>query len=101
VRRTHPTSSERTASSALVPTVSSVDPPPMSTTRKGPSPASSSAVAPVNVSWPSSSPLSSSGRTPRISSAASNSSSRLDASRAAEVAVMRTWVAACASIEVW
>jgi hypothetical protein len=61
----------------------------MSTTRKGPSAASSSAVAPRNDSRASSVPSSSSGRAPTICSAASKSSSRLRASRAAEVAAIQ------------
>ncbi len=47
-------------------------------------------MAPRNDSAPPPSPLSSSGRTPTAASAASKKSSRLAASRAAEVAVMRT-----------
>ena len=62
----------------------------MSTTRNGPSAGSSSAVAPRNDRRASSSPPSSSGRTPTTASAASKNSSRLDASRAADVAVIRT-----------
>ena len=76
----------------------SVEPPPMSTTRNGPSAGSRSAVAPAKLSWPSSSPLISSGRTPMAASAASKKSAELLASRAAEVAVMRTAVAPCASM---
>ena len=98
VRRTHPMSSERTASTPVVPTMNSVEPPPMSTTRNGPSAGSRSAVAPANDSRPSSSPLSSSGRTPTIASAASKKSARLVASRAAEVAVMRSRSTPCASM---
>ena len=62
----------------------------MSTTRNGPRAGSSSAVAPANASRPSSSPLSSSGVVPTISAAGSKKISRLVASRAADVAVMRT-----------
>ncbi len=61
----------------------------MSTTRNGPRAGSRSAVAPTNDSCASSPPDSSSGRTPMASVAASKKSSRLAASRAAEVAVMR------------
>ena len=77
VRRTHPMSIERDASTSVVPTMNSVEPPPMSTTRNGPSAGSSSAVAPRNDSSASCSPESSSGRTPMIASAASKNSSRL------------------------
>ena len=47
-------------------------------------------MAPRNERRPSSSPDSSSGATPTISSARSKNSSRFGASRAADVAVMRT-----------
>ena len=50
------------------PTTNSVEPPPMSTTRNGPSCGSRSAVAPAKLSRPSSSPLSNSGTTPSASS---------------------------------
>ena len=66
----------------------------MSTTRYGAG-ASRSAVAPRNESAASSSPESSSGVTPSASCAAVKNSSRLLASRAALVAVARTWVTPC------
>ena len=62
----------------------------MSATSQGAEAGSSSAVAPRNDSRPSSSPASSSGRTPTTPAAAAKKSSRLAASRAAEVAVIRT-----------
>ena len=68
----------------------------MSTTRYGAG-ASSSAVAPRNDSAASSSPESSSGVTPSASRAAVKNSSRLVASRAALVAVARTWVTPCSA----
>ena len=52
------------AASGPGPTANSVEPPPMSTTSDGPSAGSSSAVAPAKDRRPSSSPSSSSGRTP-------------------------------------
>ena len=92
VRRTQPMSQDSTPSARVVPTTNSVDPPPMSRIRNGPSAGSRSAVAPANERRPSSSPGSSSGRTPSAASAASKNSSRLAASRAADVAVARTFV---------
>ena len=55
-------------------------------------------MAPAKLSWPSSSPVISSGRTPMAASAASKNSAELLASRAADVAVMRTAVAPCSSM---
>ena len=70
----------------------------MSTTRNEPSSGSSCEVAPRKERRASSSPVSNSGRVPTISSAAAKKSSRLAASRAAEVAVMRTRVTPRVSI---
>ena len=98
VSRTQPTSKLRTSSGSLVPTMHSVDPPPMSITRNGPSLGSKSAVAPAKLIRPSSSPLSSSGRVPTISSAGPKKSSLLLASRAALVAAIRTRSTCCSSI---
>ena len=90
-------STERSASGSWVPRTSSVDPPPMSTTRNGPG-SSSPTVAPVNDSRASSSPVSSSGAKPSTSVASRKNSSRFAASRAALVAVARVRVTWCASI---
>ena len=78
------------------PSTNSVEPPPMSTTRKGPrkwagpGAAASSAVAPVNDSAASSDPVSTSGATPSISLTWRVNSAVLLASRVALVATMRT-----------
>ena len=75
---------------ASVPSTSSVEPPPMSTTRRGPAGRSRRVVtAPRKDSSASSSPLITSGSTPRISRIPEMNSSRLLASRVAEVAVKR------------
>ncbi len=71
------------------PKANSVDPPPRSTTRNGPSAGSRSDVAPAKDRAASSSPDSSSGATPTAACAGPKKSWRLAASRAAEVAVMR------------
>ena len=92
VRRTHPMSHDRAPSASVVPTTNSVEPPPMSTTRNGPSLGSRSAVAPAKARCASAMPDNNSGRNPTMASAASKNSSRLPASRAAEVAVIRHWV---------
>jgi len=87
VRRTHPTSSETAATGEVVPSTSSVEPPPMSTTRNGPGcrPAST-LVAPLKDSRASSSPPITSGCTPTAARTPSTNSCRFCASREAEVA---------------
>ena len=73
------------------PSTNSVDPPPMSTTRKGArAPAGMPVVAPANDSAPSSAPLMTSGSTPRMSRTPATNSARLDTSREAEVATNRS-----------
>ena len=85
VRRTDPTSSDTDHSmSSPVPTTSSVDPPPMSTTSVRA--CSRSRVAPTIEARASSSPASTTGRTPRMPSIASSNSAALSASRTADVA---------------
>ena len=92
VRRTDPTSSDTDHSmSSPVPTTSSVEPPPMSTTSVRA--CSRSRVAPRNEARASSSPASTTGRTPRMPSIASSNSAALSASRTADVAQNRTWSA--------
>ncbi len=103
VSRTHPMSTERAARTPWVsPSTNSVDPPPMSTTRKGgrggatpwaAAAASRDAVAPMKESSASSVPSTTSGPWPRTSTTMSSKSERLAASRVALVATIRTAVA--------
>ena len=76
-------------STLSVPNTNSVDPPPISITRNGPSDAGRSRVAPRNESDASSSPEITSGRTPKRSKTPSIKRSRLVASRVALVAQKR------------
>ena len=87
--RTHPTwrdTTESSGSSGPEPDTSSVDPPPMSRIRNGPSSGSRSETAPAIDSRPSSVPSNSSGSMPVTSPADRRNSSPLEASRAADVA---------------
>src|SRR5664280_3716681 len=89
VTRTQPICRDTATSSgslASVPVTSSVEPPPMSSTRNGPPSGSRSETAPASDSRPSCVPASSSGWNPAISPAASRDSSPFEASRAADVA---------------
>ena len=70
--------------------MSSVEPPPMSITSTGSAPGRDRLSAPVNDSRASVSPLMTSGRTPSRASMPAKNSSRLAASREAEVATKRT-----------
>jgi hypothetical protein len=95
VIRTQPMSTERAPVTSArvpshVPTTSSVDPPPRSVTTNGPSSGSRSPTAPVNDSRASSFPEMTSASTPSSSLVMAKNSSRLVASRVAEVATMRT-----------
>ena len=72
------------------PTTNSVEPPPMSNTRNGPSAAGRSPTAPRNDSAASSVPAITSGSWPRTPRTMARKSSEFDASRVADVAVIRT-----------
>ena len=90
--RTQPNWRDTTWSSGSdgpTPVTSSVDPPPISSTRNGPSSGSSSATAPARESRPSSVPSRTSALRPVIRSAGSRKSIPFDASRTAEVATSR------------
>ena len=82
--RTQPSCNDtaaRSGSSGPLPDTSSVEPPPMSRTRNGPSAGSRSATAPAIERRPSARPVSSSGTRPVTSAAAARNSSPLEASR--------------------
>src|ERR1039458_3964063 len=79
----------KSGSSGPDPATNSVDPPPISTTRNGPSSGSRSATAPDIERDPSSLPVSNSGDTPVASVAVAKNTDPLDASRAADVATRR------------
>ena len=99
VIRTEPMSSERAARTWPCPSprMSSVEPPPMSTTRTGAGTSGSARVAPSYVSCASTSPLTTSGSTPRRWRTPAMKTSELDASRDAEVAQNRSASTRCAS----
>src|SRR5580704_16147351 len=92
VRRTQPMSSEIAAIAPPVNVTTSVEPPPMSMTTVRPSMSGNSAVAPSYDTRPSSSPLSTSARTPTTSDAGSRKASGFAASRTADVATTRARV---------
>ncbi len=79
---------DATEPSAL-PTISSVEPPPMSTTSTGSAAGRTRLRAPTKESWASVSPLITSGSTPSRSWMPAKKTSRLRASREAEVATKR------------
>ncbi|SHT62506.1 Uncharacterised protein [Mycobacteroides abscessus subsp. abscessus] len=96
MRRTQPISAEKLASTPLLsPITVSVDPPPRSTTTKGAAAGSSSPTAPAKDSAASSVPVMTSAMAPGITAPSSSAviaknTSRLETSRAADVATMRT-----------
>lgn len=97
--RTQPTSTLVAAVGAVLPSTSSVEPPPMSATRYGGSGRRGRPrTAPVKDSDASSTPLTTSGRTPIRASTPSTKRSRFSASRDALVATNRTSVAPSSSI---
>ena len=86
VRRTDPMSMLTAEVTLSVPRTSSVEPPPRSMTRNGPLSAERPTVAPRNDRWASSSPVMTSGTTPRMPKIPAENSSRFFTSRLAEVA---------------
>ena len=88
VTRTDPMFNEmaEVISAVAVPTMNSVEPPPMSITSTGPASGRTRLSAPVKDSWASRSPLITSGSTPSRSRTPSKNASRFFASREAEVA---------------
>ena len=99
VREALPISSELAPAGSASPTTTSVDPPPMSTTRRDPG-ATPAARTPANVNRASSSGVSTRNGQPRISATRSDSASALAASRAAAVAAVATSGTPCSSISV-
>ena len=87
--RTHPIFTLFANSTLSVPRTNSVEPPPISTTKNGPSARRSSCVAPLKESAASSVPGITSGSIPRISFTPSINICRLEASRVALVAQKR------------
>ena len=95
VSRTHPMSAEKLASTSREPNTTSVDPPPRSTTTKGAEAGSNSSTAPWKDSSASSVPVITSATAPgttapSTSAVIAKNTSRFAASRAADVATMRT-----------
>ena len=101
VSRTQPMSAEKLAVTVSVPSTTSVEPPPKSTITKGPTAKSNSLTAPRNDSSASSTPVITSATAPSTTSPStsaviSKKTSRLAASRVADVATMRIRSTPCA-----
>ncbi len=97
--RTQPTSTDIAArTSEPEPRTNSVEPPPMSTSRRWPAGSGSVAAAPVKERRASSSPEMTSGAAPSTEVTIAVNSWAFAASRVAEVATMRTASAPCSRI---